>query len=72
MPDSARTWPPEASAADSGDSGTPRSAIGKGGAMSGLSLATMMTYTMYSTASMMPGNSAPAYSCTTDTPVVAP
>ncbi|MNJ03760.1 hypothetical protein D3C77_711970 [compost metagenome] len=27
---------------------------------------------MYSTASMMPGPSAPAYNCTTDTPVVAP
>ncbi|CFW16048.1 Uncharacterised protein [Bordetella pertussis] len=43
-----------------------------GGAMSGRSLATTMTYSTYRPASMMPGKNAPAYSCTTDTPVVAP
>ncbi|KAG1226172.1 hypothetical protein G6F68_019791 [Rhizopus microsporus] len=72
MPETARVYPVVASARVSGGSGTPRSFTGSGGAMSGRSLATRITYSMYNTASMIPGNSAPAYSCTTDTPVVAP
>ncbi|MCY1229626.1 hypothetical protein D9M72_419950 [compost metagenome] len=32
----------------------------------------MITYTTYSVASIRPGKKAPAYSCTTDTPAVAP
>ena len=43
-----------------------------GGAQAGLILAMMITYRMYRPASMMPGKNAPAYSCTTDTPAVAP
>lgn len=49
-----------------------RCSADSGGAQSGLSLAMMITYTMYRPASMMPGKNAPAYSCTTDTPAVAP
>ncbi|MNT74654.1 hypothetical protein D3C72_2134920 [compost metagenome] len=43
MPDTARVYGPAASTVDSGDSGTPRSSMGSGGAMSGRSLATMIT-----------------------------
>ncbi len=53
-------------------SGTKRCSALKGGAQAGLILATMITYIMYRPASMMPGKNAPAYSCTTETPAVAP
>ena len=49
-----------------------RSSALSGGAQAGLSLARMMTYTTYRPASIRPGKKAPAYSCTTDTPAVAP
>ena len=55
-----------------GASGTLRCSAVSGGAISGLIFATMITYRMYRPASMMPGKNAPAYSCTTDTPAVAP
>ena len=51
---------------------TCRSSADSGGAQAGLSLAIRITYITYRPASMMPGKKAPAYSCTTDTPAVAP
>ena len=56
----------------SAGSGTKRSAADSGGINAGFSLASTMMYTTYSPASMIPGKNAPAYSCTTDTPAVAP
>ncbi|CUI62997.1 Uncharacterised protein [Achromobacter xylosoxidans] len=43
MPDSARVYPCLARVAEAAGSATPRSASASGGAMSGRSLATMMT-----------------------------
>ena len=55
-----------------GVSGTWRSAALSGGIRSGRSLARATTYSTYRPASIRPGKKAPAYSCTTDTPAVAP
>src|SRR3546814_7189779 len=51
---------------------TRRSSSDSGGADLGLTLATIIMYKTYSSASIRPGKKEPAYNLTTDTPATAP
>src|SRR3546814_14654527 len=65
-------WSSDVCSSDLSGSVTRRSSSDSGGADLGLTLATIIMYKTYSSASIRPGKKSPAYNLTNDTPATAP